>query len=168
MSLQLSQLAHCYHCMVSHQMISRISHSKFLKFICFSQWPMTNAFKQTHRKLTAISHFESSGQLSVSMVLAHTFTGLFTSHIRKWCLVRMAWFVMIRRCQSVKYCRPCRQWAQLSFVVLQHCLGSFHRQTRSQSHQTRGLIALGYSFACKWGVKGYFNLNGYEDSLALR
>ena len=36
---------------------------------------MTNTFKQTHRKLTAISHCESSGVHSVSMVLAHTFTG---------------------------------------------------------------------------------------------
>ena len=36
---------------------------------------MTNTFKQSRRKLTAISHCESSGELSVSMVLAHTFTG---------------------------------------------------------------------------------------------
>ena len=43
-SLQLSQWAHCYHCMVSHQMISQISHSKltvwvwtFLKFLVFTE-----------------------------------------------------------------------------------------------------------------------------------
>ena len=37
---------------------------------------MTNTFKQADRKLTAISHCESSGELSVSMVLAHTFSGI--------------------------------------------------------------------------------------------
>ena len=32
-SLQLSQWAHCYHCMVSHQMISQISHSKLTVWV---------------------------------------------------------------------------------------------------------------------------------------
>ena len=36
---------------------------------------MTNTFKQTHRKLTAISHCESPCELSVSMVVAHIFIG---------------------------------------------------------------------------------------------
>ena len=32
-SLQLSRWAHCYHCMVSHQKISRISHSKLTVWV---------------------------------------------------------------------------------------------------------------------------------------
>ena len=42
-------------------------------------------FKETNRKLTAISYCESSGELSVSMVLAHTFTGMLII----MCLVHM-------------------------------------------------------------------------------
>ena len=55
--------------------ILQISHSKFTVWVfcfCFSQWQMTNTFKQTHRTLIAISQCESSGELSVSMVLTHT------------------------------------------------------------------------------------------------
>ena len=44
MSLQLARWAHCYHCMVSHQMISWIAHSKR------NVW-VANSYK-AHRKLT--------------------------------------------------------------------------------------------------------------------
>ena len=54
---------------------SQQAHGASLKFF-FSQWQMTNTFKQTNIKLTAISQCRSSGELSVSMVLAHSFTGL--------------------------------------------------------------------------------------------
>ena len=67
--------------------ISEQAHSVSLKFfaVYFSQWQMTNTFKQTNRKLTAISHSESSGELSVSMMLAHTFTGKYQSnYLRIW------------------------------------------------------------------------------------
>ena len=58
-------------------MISRIAlTSSWCEFevFCFSQWQMTNTFKQTHRKLKAITHCASSGELYVSMVSTRTFT----------------------------------------------------------------------------------------------
>ena len=69
MSLQLSQWAHCYHCMVSHQMISWISHSKltmwvwsFWKFFVFlsGKWQthsskLTESSQQSHIVIHQVS-----------------------------------------------------------------------------------------------------------------
>ena len=79
MSLQLSQLALCYHCMVNHQMISRISHSKLTVwvwsfFVFLSDKCLTHSSKLIESS-QAVPQCESSGELSLSMVLSHTFTG---------------------------------------------------------------------------------------------
>ena len=58
----------------SHEYLTASSPYEFEVFKILPQWQMTNSFKLTPRRLTAILHCVSSGELSVSMVLAHTVT----------------------------------------------------------------------------------------------